>query len=42
MKQEAMIEGQEFMGALEWMAASEGLHSGNVTVHPQYSLELGG
>jgi hypothetical protein len=41
-KQEAMMEGQEFVGLLEWMAASEGLHSGNASVHPQRSLELGG
>lgn len=41
-KQEAMMDGSEFMQLLDWMATSEGLHSGDVTVHPQYSLSLGG
>lgn len=42
MKQEAMIEGQEFMALLDWMAAAEGHQSGDFSVHPQRGLELGG
>ena len=41
-KQEAMQEYLEFRQLLEGMAASEGLHSGDVSVHPQYGLALGG
>lgn len=41
-KQEGMMEAQEFIQLLDWMAASEGLHSGDFSVHPQRSLSLGG